>query len=269
MSERDGYELGVPCWVAAVEPDGRGRASFYGELFGWETENLMPADAPGDYFLCRLRGRRRSDRVATESRLGRHGSHVHVESADDTATRAAELGGTVIGRVRPPGGGRMAVIADPSGAVFRLCSRGAQGRPGRERTGRVVDDSADHAGTGRGEDVLRRVFGWETETFDTGGGEITVWRVPGYVGGGPQQPVSRDVVGAMLSGDEHDGAPSPHWEVHFWIGDAAAAAEKAAARGGSVAAGPCDVPGFRQAVLADPQGAAFTLSQHMIASQGA
>jgi hypothetical protein len=53
------------------------------------------------------------------------------------------------------------------------------------------------------------------------------------------------------------GRPPPHWEVRFWVADADAAAEKAA------------VPGFRQAGLADPQGAAFTVSQLMIASQGA
>jgi hypothetical protein len=42
------------------------------------------------------------------------------------------------------------------------------------------------------------VFGWETETFDMGGGEITMWCVPGYVGGEPEQPVSREVVGVMV-----------------------------------------------------------------------
>ena len=31
MSEPDGYELGVPSWVPAVEPDPGGAASFYGE----------------------------------------------------------------------------------------------------------------------------------------------------------------------------------------------------------------------------------------------
>ena len=36
MSERDGYEPGVPCWVAAVEPDAGGAASLHGELFGGE-----------------------------------------------------------------------------------------------------------------------------------------------------------------------------------------------------------------------------------------
>lgn len=76
-------------------------------------------------------------------------------------------------------------------------------------------------------------------------------------------------VGAMLSGGDHDGAAPPRWGVDLWIADADAAAEKAAATGASVLARPYDVPGFRQAVLADPPGAAFTASRLVIASQGA
>jgi uncharacterized protein len=45
MSERDGYEHGVPCFVAGVFPDPAAAASFYSELFGWETDDLMPAAA--------------------------------------------------------------------------------------------------------------------------------------------------------------------------------------------------------------------------------
>jgi len=37
------------------------------------------------------------------------------------------------------------------------------------------------------------VFGWQAEPF----GPATMWRLPGYVGGEPQQPVPRDVVAAM------------------------------------------------------------------------
>jgi hypothetical protein len=39
MSDRDGYEPGVPCWVATIEPDPEAAAAFYGELFGWDCED--------------------------------------------------------------------------------------------------------------------------------------------------------------------------------------------------------------------------------------
>jgi predicted enzyme related to lactoylglutathione lyase len=57
MSERHGYQPGVPCWVATVQPDPERAAAFDAELFGWEAENPMPAESPGDYFVCRVRGR--------------------------------------------------------------------------------------------------------------------------------------------------------------------------------------------------------------------
>jgi predicted enzyme related to lactoylglutathione lyase len=40
-----------------------------------------------------------------------------------------------------------------------------------------------------------------------------------------------------------------------------ATADKATIRGGTVLAPPYDVPGFREAILADSQGAVFTVSQ--------
>jgi predicted enzyme related to lactoylglutathione lyase len=61
-----------------------------------------------------------------------------------------------------------------------------------------------------------------------------------------------------------------HWRVYFAVDDADATAAKAAAEGGQVAVEPFDVPWARlvgrggasvgrSAVLADPQGAAFSV----------
>jgi uncharacterized protein len=69
--------------------------------------------------------------------------------------------------------------------------------------------------------------------------------------------------------NERDGASPPQWGVDFWIADADAAAQGAAAMGGSVVASPFVVPGFRRAVSAGPQGAAFTVSRLVIAARGA
>ena len=57
MSERSGHESGVPCWVDHSSPDPAGAASFYGDLFGWDTEDQMPPGGPGQYFFANLRGR--------------------------------------------------------------------------------------------------------------------------------------------------------------------------------------------------------------------
>jgi predicted enzyme related to lactoylglutathione lyase len=111
----------------------------------------------------------------------------------------------------------------------------------------------------RAKEFYGTVFGWETDTFRMGEGEVTLWRVPGYVGGAPEQPVSRELVGVMapIAGDD----VAPHWSVNFWVDDADRAAETAARLGGDVVVAPHDVPGFREAVLADPYGAAFSISE--------
>ena len=83
------------------------------------------------------------------------------------------------------------------------------------------------------------VFGWQawTPPGDTSG--VVLWRLPGYFGGEPSQPVPRDVVAAMMpaQGDAPAG-----WLVDFWIADADAAATAAAGLGGSVLAEPHDQP---------------------------
>jgi uncharacterized protein len=263
MSERDGYQPGVPCWIAAVHPDPERAVAFYTELFGWEARNLMPPESPGKYFLCTLRGR---DVAAVVSQHGAPpppvpmwGTHIWVDSADDSAASAADAGGAAVGGpFDSPGGGRMAVLADPSGAVF--CAW----QPGERRGAQLVNEpgawsmSQLHTPDPEGAKAFYgAVFGWQTDTFDMGGAEITLWRVPGYVGGEPEQPVSREVVGVMVPASD----VPPHWGVDFWVDDVDAKADNATALGGEVIAPPYDVPGFRQAVLADPQGAAFTVSK--------
>ena len=56
MPERDGYIPGVPCSVDTSQPDPEAALRFYGGLFGWEFEDLMPAEADGNYFMGRIRG---------------------------------------------------------------------------------------------------------------------------------------------------------------------------------------------------------------------
>lgn len=87
---------------------------------------------------------------------------------------------------------------------------------------------------------------------------LALFRLPGYVGGDPDQPIPRDVVGVMTP-----AAPMvpTHWNVNLRVDDADAVAAHAAELGGTVLAPPMDTPGFRSAVLLDPQGAAFSVSQ--------
>ncbi|HEY1275859.1 MAG TPA: VOC family protein [Thermoleophilaceae bacterium] len=270
MSERDGFQPGVPCWVAAVEPDAEAAAAFYGDLFGWETENLMSADRPGKYFRCRVRGRDVagivSEHGAPPPPAPMWSTYVQVESADDAARRAVDAGGTVIGEpFDSPGGARVAVLADPGGAVFCVWQpdghAGAQlvNEPGAWSMSQLITPDPEGA-----KEFYGAVFGWTPNAFEFGGAELTLYSVDGYVGGEPGQPVARDVVAVMLPAEVAGDEGPPRWSVDFWVADADGTAAKAAELGGAVVTGPYDVPGFRQAVLADPQGAAFTVSQLVV-----
>jgi predicted enzyme related to lactoylglutathione lyase len=269
MSERDGYQHGVPCFVSGVFPDPDAGASFYSELFGWETEDLMPADHPGSYYVCRLRGR---DVAAIVSQHGAPAppqaiwtTLIWVDAADEAAAKAKAGGGEVIGEpFDSPGGGRQAVLADPAGAVFSVWEprerRGAQlvNEPGAWSMSALSSSDPDAAKRFYG-----GLFGWGTRSFDMGGAEMLMWTAPGYVGGEPQQPVPRDVVAAMAPPARDGDAPPPHWSVDFWVANVEEACAKVAERGGEVLSGPYDVPntGLRQAVVVDPQGASLSLTE--------
>ncbi len=101
--------------------------------------------------------------------------------------------------------------------------------------------------------------------MDASDGEHAMFRVPGYVGGKPEQPVSRDVVAGMspIEGNRDD-VPA-HWSVDFWVEDVDVTARRAQELGGRVLVAPYDTPIARQAVLVDPQGAAFSVSKVRIA----
>ena len=101
------------------------------------------------------------------------------------------------------------------------------------------------------------LFGWTTETFGEGDAAMTLFRLPGYVGGEPRQPVSREVV-ATMSGANGGGAPG--WGVNLWDRDVDATAAQAVELGGRALAPPFDTPMSRMAVLADPHGATFAIA---------
>jgi predicted enzyme related to lactoylglutathione lyase len=263
MSRRDDYEPGVPCWVDTLQPDPDAAMAFYAELFGWEFAGPgeMPGDPPGRYYVARLRGRDVAgvgSMPAADVPPPGWSTYVYVANADDAAASARDAGGTVL--VEPfdalPAG-RLAVLADPAGASFCVWE------PGERKGAQVVNEAGawtmsslstpdpDAAAAFYG-----ALFGWTTETFGEGEGAVTMFRLPGYVGGEPQQPVSREVIAAMSAAPGGEA----HWSPNFWDRDVDATLAKAVALGGRAIAPAFDTPISRMAVLADPYGAAFSIA---------
>jgi uncharacterized protein len=279
MPERDGYIPGVPCWVDTSQADPEAAVDFYSGLFGWEFEDVMPPDSPGQYFIARIRG---GEVAAVGSipedmpQAAMWNTYIWVESADDTAAKVRDAGGSV---VMDPfdlmDSGRMAVFTDPEGAAF--CVWQAK----EHRGARIVNEH----GTLNFNDLNTRnpegaksfygsVFGWTTLGLPGG---FEMWTLPGYgdylesihpdirkqveEAGGPKG--FEDVVASInpITDDQPD--TPPHWGVTFAVDDADAIAAKATELGGKVIAPPFDAPWVRMTVIADPQGAAFTASKYV------
>ena len=282
MEERVGFPPGVPCWVDTAQPDPEAAARFYGELLGWEFEDRMPESGPGHYFVAQLRGR---DVAAVGSQMGdgppiaAWNTYVMVESADATAAKVTEAGGTVF--VEPfdvLDAGRMAVFADPMGAVLSLWQAGTH--KGAELVNQPSTWNWSDLHTtdlGRAQTFYGAVFGWEATLVHFGEYEATMWRLPGYAEfleqfdpdvrkrhaefGAPEG--FSDAIGWMMLLDPEQAAAGvpAHWSVTFSVDDTDALAARATELGGSVVAPPADAGVVRMATLRDPQGAVFTISR--------
>jgi predicted enzyme related to lactoylglutathione lyase len=268
MSERDGFEPGVPCWIDTWRADADAAVAFYTELFGWEAEDTMPPETPGRHFMCRLRGR---DVAAIASRpegappTAAWNTYIWVDGVEETVGKAVDAGGSL---VKEPfdslDGGRIAVVADSAGAAFGVW------RPGAHKGAQLVNEPAAwsmSALNARDPEAAREfygaVFGWKPDAFDMGGVEVTLFLLPGFLGGEPEQPVPRELVATMLPMTGVPDDVPPHWSVDFWVDDVDGTADRAAELGGRVVAPPEDIPvaGLRQAVLADPDGAVFSVTR--------
>jgi uncharacterized protein len=253
VSERDRYQPGVPCWVDILVPDPARALDFYGQLFGWK----FAGPGPGDYYEARLRDRSVAGvGAAPEGVPAVWNTYVSVASADDAAQLAVRAGARLL--VEPlealPAG-RLAVVEDPTGAAVGLWE--PAGRHGCQLVNEASAYTMSMLQTNEPDAsarFYREVFGWATDAFAPG---ISLFRLPDYVGGEPSQPVPRDVVAVMAAAD--DAAPA-RWSVGFWVSDADAAASRAPKLGGSVIVPPFDSVPTRQTVLADPFGAAFSVS---------
>ena len=127
MSERTSYAPGTPNWVDLAAEDIEASAAFYNDLLGWDVPERENSAEMGGYRRAESGG---AD-VAGMMPLMAEGqppgwtTYVAVEDADATAALVAENGGTVMA---PPMDvmdlGRMAVFADPTGAVFGIWQAG-------------------------------------------------------------------------------------------------------------------------------------------------
>ncbi len=289
MLERTSYPAGVPCFVDTIQPDPEAAMAFYGGLFGWEFDDVMPADSPGRYFIARLQGLTVAaigGPLDPSAATAGWNTYVAVESADATAARIRDAGGRVVAEPTDVlDAGRMGVFADPTGAVFSVWEArkhiGAQlvNEPGTWVLKDLNTRDPEAAGA-----FYRAVFGWEVESFGMGDSSFTMLRLPGYgefLRAGDPEILDRqegdgapagyaDAIGFLIElTDEHPADVPAHWGVTFATDDADATASRAEALGGTVVVPPFDAEPVRMTVLTDPQGAQFTATKYQPGQAGA
>jgi len=263
VSKRDGFEPGVPCWIDTWQPDADAAVAFYTALFGWDAAEAPLDDAQVRHVMLSIDGREvagigwRPDGDGPDLPTA-WGTYIQVADLDATVGAATGAGGRlVMGPIDSLDGGRIALLADPAGAVFGVWQLGEHGgarvinEPGAWAMSVLNSDDTDAARA-----FYAAVFGWTWDPFPLGEHEGTLFRLPGYVGGEAEQPVPRDVVAVMAPAF---GRPAS-WVVNFWVEDADAVAAAAPGLGGRVVHGPFDSGITRDAVLADPAGAVFSVS---------
>jgi predicted enzyme related to lactoylglutathione lyase len=248
VTEFTKHEPGTFSWADLSTTDLDAAISLYTDLFGWEVSK---EDIPGGGVYAMFRQNGKDVAAASTQREDEKGMPAHwnvyitVEDAEQTAKEAESLGGTIVAPAFDVMDiGRMAVIADPTGAMFCVwepkTNIGAQvmGDPGALAWFELLTNDTDKAGA-----FYKELFGYELEPFGPEGTYTVLQRGETQIGGMMAAPM--------------EGMPN-YWGLYFTTEDVDGVADKVKAAGGTAMMEPTDMPEVgRLAVLADAQGAAF------------
>src|ERR1022692_1292355 len=231
MTNIDKHPAGSFCWIELHTTDQTAAKSFYGSLFGWEAhDNPM---GPNDFYTeFKLQGREAAAGCTLRPDARAQGVppywmiYITVENTDAAVTKAQQLGGKILAPAFDVMDvGRMAVIQDPTGAVF------------------CVWQAKKNAGIG-----IAQVHGtlcWADPKDKSG--YLHIKNGEHFIGGVPP------------AANRKPGVP-PHWMAYFQVDDVDAAASKAKEMGAKLYLPPMTMEGVgRMSVIADPQGAVFAI----------
>ena len=243
---------GTPCWVDLGASDIPKAIDFYSSQFGWDIEPGGPE--VGGYSMARLDGRQVA---AVGPIMGPPGTpsawttYFASADADATATRIVSAGGQIMmGPMDVMDEGRLVVASDVTGATFGVWQ-------GRNHTGVQVANvpgaftwgehmSLDFEGA---KAFYAAVFGYEYGDMSSDGFSYATLLING------QQVVGG--IGAFPGGQ--DAGRQAFWSVYFGASDTDKSVEAAVTHGGRVLRPAADSPYGRMAILADPEGAVFSL----------
>jgi predicted enzyme related to lactoylglutathione lyase len=259
MPSVDKHSPGSFSWFELATTDQNAAKQFYQSLFGWDSADfpIGPSEA---YTIFRVGGRDAAAAYAMRPEQRAQGMppnwmlYVRVDSADDAAKRAEAVGGKT---KMPPfdvmDNGRMAVIGDPTGAVFSVWQPNKhEGTGVVQEPGTCVWADLSTPDPAKGAKFYSDLFGWKMVA-----GKSELPAKPGeYI----HIMNGRDMIGGIPPAEHRDPHTPPCWLLYFSVKDCNAAIEKVKSLGGKLVYGPMTIESKRSfAVLTDPQGATFAV----------
>jgi predicted enzyme related to lactoylglutathione lyase len=249
--EFETYAHGVPSWVDFSSPDLDASRAFYSGLFGWDCPPGPPE--AGGYTVAML-GDKPIAGIGPQMNPDMPPvwmTYVNVDNADEVAAKVKAAGGqTFVEPMDVMDVGRMAIFADPAGAVFGIWQAGTHKGAGlANEPNTYCWSELVTTDTAAAKKFYDAVFGWGEETHKFEGmGEYTEWKLGG-----------KSIGGMMPKPAEMPAEVPPHWAVYFAVEDCDAMAKKIGELGGTVMVGPMDIEPGRMAVAFDPQGGPFNI----------
>ncbi|MGY1839807.1 MULTISPECIES: VOC family protein [unclassified Modestobacter] len=250
MPTRDtAWPPGTPCWVDLGTPDVDAARSFYAAFLDWTHRD--PGPDSGGYLMCLKDGHEAAGLGPQQDPADppRWTTYFATDDADATAARVTAAGGAVLAPPMDVGpAGRMAIAADPQGNPFGLWQAGTTtgvqvfNEPGAVVWNEVaVDDPA------AAREFYAAVFDFRFDEIPDAGGYCTFATGDHPLGG---------------LGGVTPGLPRG-WLTAFAVASTDDAVRAVQAGGGTVLMPAEDTPYGRVAVVADPQGAPFTVMQEL------
>ena len=249
MPERTEHAPGTPSWVELTTTDIDAAKDFYAATLGWDYQDMPVPDSP-PYTMASRKGKSVAGLFPQPAQMAEQGmpsmwnTYVTVADVEQTVASAEAAGGAVHQPVMEVmEAGRMAVVGDPTGAACCLWE------PNQHIGAELVNEHGALTWTDlmtgdrqAASDFYTGLFGWEPV------------EVEGPQGAGMMFNLAGAPIASASAAPE--GVP-PHWAVYFSVDDCDACAQAITDNGGTIMAGPMDIPPGRMVAATDPTGAAF------------
>ena len=247
------YAHGQFNWVDLMSSDPASSKEFYGQLFGWSSED-KPTDTGPPYTVFQLGEDEICGMCPLPPDLQQQGvppcwnSYINVDELDASLAQVEGLGGSI---TMPPmdamDAGRMAGVTDPTGGHFFLWQKNRH--PGATKVNDVGCFSWNELATReleKAREFYGRLLDWTFEENPHAKSKYYIIHNRGQMNGGMIEMT-----------DEWDAHIPPHWSVYFTVANADAACARLVELGGNVRVAPFDIEIGKIAVVNDPQQATF------------